>query len=60
MALAPPIPERDRLYCRFALVTDSAVVAAWAQIHDATPPGWYVGRPGFEVRRTHALIRILR
>ena len=24
--------------------------AAWAAVHDATPPGWYVGRPGFEER----------
>ena len=22
-------------------------VAAWDAIHDATPPGWYVGRPGY-------------
>jgi hypothetical protein len=20
---------------------------AWAEVHDATPPGWYVGRPGY-------------
>ena len=23
----------------------------WAQIHEATPPGWFVGRPAFEPRR---------
>ncbi len=28
-------------------MTDPEIVAAWAKIHDATPPGWYVGRPGY-------------
>jgi hypothetical protein len=24
--------------------------AAWAELHDATPPGWHVGRPAFDER----------
>jgi hypothetical protein len=28
-------------------VTDPEIVTAWAEIHDATPPGWYVGEPGY-------------
>jgi hypothetical protein len=24
--------------------------AAWAAVHENTPEGWYVGRPGFEER----------
>jgi hypothetical protein len=25
--------------------------AAWAAVHDATPPGWYVGRPSYHDER---------
>ena len=28
-------------------MTDPEIVAAWEKIHDVTPPGWYVGRPGY-------------
>jgi hypothetical protein len=31
-------------------MTDPDLAAAWAAVHDATPDGWYVGRPGFEER----------
>ena len=26
-------------------MTDAEIRAAWDAIHDATPEGWYVGRP---------------
>jgi hypothetical protein len=26
-------------------MTDDDLHAAWAEVHDATPEGWYVGRP---------------
>mgnify|MGYP000175690163 CR=1 FL=1 len=26
-------------------MTDADLTAAWAAVHDATPEGWYVGRP---------------
>jgi hypothetical protein len=25
--------------------------AAWSAVHDATPPGWFVGRPGYDQHR---------
>ena len=25
--------------------------AAWAAVHDATPPGWHVGRPSYHDER---------
>jgi hypothetical protein len=25
--------------------------AAWAAVHEATPPGWYVGRPSYHPER---------
>jgi hypothetical protein len=28
-------------------MTTETIVASWAAIHEATPPGWYVGRPGY-------------
>jgi hypothetical protein len=31
-------------------MTDPDLAAAWDAVHDATPDGWYVGRPGFEER----------
>ena len=33
-------------------MTDPETIAAWDAIHDATPAGWYVGRPTFEEHRT--------
>lgn len=27
---------------------DDTLEAAWAELHDATAPGWHVGRPAFE------------
>ena len=29
----------------------SAVAAAWAAVHDATPPNWYVGQPSYHTER---------
>ena len=29
---------------------DPDLAAAWDAVHEATPTGWYVGRPGFEER----------
>ena len=31
-------------------MTDAEFEAAWAAVHDNTPEGWFVGRPGFEER----------
>ncbi len=31
-------------------MTASDLDAAWAAVHDNTPDGWYVGRPGYEER----------
>lgn len=31
-------------------MTDAALEDAWAAVHDNTPEGWYIGRPGFEER----------
>jgi hypothetical protein len=31
-------------------MTDEAIAAAWDAIHENTPEGWYVGRPGYEER----------
>ncbi|MGD8487110.1 MAG: hypothetical protein PVH07_10770 [Chloroflexota bacterium] len=31
-------------------MTDADLKAAWAAVHDNTPDGWYVGRPGYEER----------
>ncbi len=28
---------------------------AWALLHDATPRGWFVGRPAFEERRARGV-----
>ena len=28
----------------------TALEAAWSAVHDATPDGWYVGRPYFDER----------
>lgn len=30
---------------------DADLEAAWNELHDATPDGWFVGRPAFEERR---------
>ena len=30
---------------------DSQLLAAWSELHEATPPGWYVGKPADEPRR---------
>ena len=27
------------------------IEALWAELHDATPPNWLVGRPGFDPHR---------
>ena len=32
-------------------VTDEEVAAAWEELHDATPSGWFVGRPSHDERR---------
>ena len=29
-------------------MADPEFVQAWAAVHDDTPDGWYVGRPGWE------------
>ena len=29
-------------------MTDAEIAAAWAEIHAATPSGWFVRRPGFD------------
>jgi hypothetical protein len=34
-------------------VTDPEIVAARDAIHDATPPGWWVGRPGWNDHYRH-------
>jgi len=34
-----------------APMTDPELAAAWAAVHDATPEGWYVGRPYFDERQ---------
>ena len=31
-------------------MTDEALAAAWDEIHEHTPPGWFVGQPGYEER----------
>lgn len=31
--------------------TDRSISEAWNELHDATPPGWYVGPPSFNPRR---------
>ena len=31
-------------------MADPELEAAWAAVHEVTPDGWYVGRPGFEER----------
>jgi hypothetical protein len=36
---------------RMPTMTDEDVAAAWATLHAATPPGWFVGRPVYEERR---------
>ncbi len=36
---------------RFLEMVDDDLAEAWAQLHDATPPGWVVGRPSFDERR---------
>ena len=28
-------------------MTDEALAAAWDAVHENTPAGWYVGRPGY-------------
>jgi hypothetical protein len=33
---------------RLAVVTDPEIAAAWAEVHAATPTGWFVGRPGYD------------
>ena len=33
-------------------MTDEALAAAWEAVHENTPAGWYVGRPGY-VDRFH-------
>ena len=30
-----------------AAMTDEALAAAWDAVHENTPAGWYVGRPGY-------------
>lgn len=32
-------------------MTDEEVAAAWNELHEATPPGWSVGRPSYRERR---------
>ena len=32
-------------------LTDDELEAAWAAVHDATPAGWYVGRPSYHDER---------
>jgi hypothetical protein len=32
-------------------VTADELEAAWAAVHDATPTGWYVGRPSYHDAR---------
>jgi hypothetical protein len=32
-------------------MTDTDLAAAWGAVHDATPDGWYVGRPYFDERQ---------
>ena len=39
----PHVPVRPALYS--PPMTDSDLAAAWAAVHDATPDGWYIGRP---------------
>lgn len=31
-------------------MADSELPEAWTAVHDNTPEGWYVGRPGYEER----------
>ena len=31
-------------------MSDAELAQAWADVHDNTPEGWYVGRPGYEER----------
>lgn len=32
-------------------MTDDEMIAAWDELHEATPPGWFVGRPSYDERR---------
>ncbi len=32
-------------------MTAPELAAAWASVHDATPPGWHVGRPNLHDER---------
>lgn len=32
-------------------MTDEEVAAAWEELHDSTPAGWFLGRPSYDERR---------
>jgi hypothetical protein len=32
-------------------MTDEELAAAWSELHEATPAGWFVGRPAYNERR---------
>ena len=34
------------------MADDADLAEAWEQVHDNTPEGWFVGRPGWEDRYT--------
>lgn len=31
-------------------MTDRGLAQAWAEVHENTPEGWFVGQPGYEER----------
>jgi hypothetical protein len=33
------------------VTTGDDIASAWAAVHDATPPNWYVGRPSYHDER---------
>jgi hypothetical protein len=34
-----------------AAMTSQELIEAWDDLHESTPPGWYVGKPTYDERR---------
>jgi hypothetical protein len=48
------VKQRSWYGCRFnriGHVSADDLEAAWGEVHDATPPDWYVGRPSYHDER---------
>lgn len=37
--------------CSVRCLVDDDVAGSWERLHEATPSGWFVGRPSFDERR---------